>query len=366
MIAQYALIFTATLMLTFVSIAVLKRAAPRLGLLDQPTGRKAHRAPTPVIGGLAMLFALAVALAIGGLLLLPVETAASYIKNHKSFVVCLGVLAMTGALDDRWPIPARYKLLIQLACCLAVVEIDGAVVGDVGLTFGDQVLTVGPFSKPFTVLVMLTITNALNMIDGIDGLCSGIAISALAVLGYAALDAGNTTNAIFILALSGALVAFMTQNFPWRRGRPAKVFMGDCGSLLCGFAIAYLCVQMSAQPSRVVKPSTTLWFFFIPVVDTIWLYLRRTVFGRTPFAPGRDHIHHLLLEKFPPRTVTLMLVGASLVLSVGAYVLERVGVRSWPLISAWLCLFFLYGVLTHRPWRIAWRRSHAPADPVKA
>jgi UDP-GlcNAc:undecaprenyl-phosphate/decaprenyl-phosphate GlcNAc-1-phosphate transferase len=353
----YALAFLGGLAATGAWLWALYCLAPKLGLIDHPKGRKKHEAPTPIVGGLAILLG-----GITGFALLSVYVGLSgvwaILSLHKGYLIGGALLVGIGLWDDLRPVAARYKLLIQLAACTIAVCVDRAFIGDILISADALVLTLGPFVIPFTILVMLTVTNAINMIDGVDGLAGGIMFVATAIMAKALIAAGWST-AILAIGLTGALTAFLIVNFPILPLRKAKVFLGDCGSLLLGFTLAYLAINLSALPFRVFNPSTALWLFFFPVADTIWLYFRRMWFARAPFAPGRDHIQHLLLERFSPRLVTWILVGVSGVLAASAYVAERMGVLSVILILAWIAAFILYGLVTHKAWRHAWDRSRA-------
>jgi UDP-GlcNAc:undecaprenyl-phosphate GlcNAc-1-phosphate transferase len=355
---EYALVFAGAFIATAALIWVLCRLAPRLGLVDHPQGRKAHSHATPVVGGLA-IFTGATAVAVAVMVWQSRPTAPlGALQEHIGFAIGLVLLFAMGAYDDWKPIPARYKLLIQLICCLVAVVASGAVVGDIGITIGGVALSLGPLVWPFSVLVMLTVTNAINMIDGVDGLAGGVTLVALALMAKALIAAGFTS-APYAIALIGALSAFLLVNFPILRAQRAKLFLGDSGSLMFGFTVAYMAIQLSAMPGRVFKPSTALWFFFIPVADTIWIYLRRMWVARAPFAPGRDHIHHLMMARFSGRTVTWIIVGLSAALAGGAYLAERRGVDNSVMILTWIGAFGLYGVLTQKAWMTAWRASRA-------
>lgn len=293
---------------------------------------------------------------VAWLTLSPHAHAADYLREHIGFFTGVIMLAVMGALDDRKPIPARLKLLIQCIACLTAVVGDQIVVGDIGIDLGHVTLVLGPLVWPFTILVMLTITNAINMIDGVDGLAGGITLVVLLIIAKAVSAAGFGSMAV-VFAFIGAIVAFLYFNFPWRPGLKARVFFGDSGSLVCGFALAYLAIEHSALPDRVFKPSTALWFFLIPVADTVWLYVRRLVFAGAPFMPGRDHIHHLLMEHMSPARTTFLIVGLTATFAGGAYLAERLGAANWVMILAWIAAFLIYGALTHRGWMAAWRQS---------
>lgn len=358
MIGLYASVFAGAFVVAAVLIWALCRLAPRLGLLDHPEGRKAHAHATPVVGGLAIFIA-ATLVAIIVMVVQSRPTAPlGALQEHIGFAIGLGLLFLMGAIDDWRPIPARYKLLIQLVCCLIAVVASGAVVGDIGIYYGGYVLNLGPMVWPFSVLVMLTVTNAINMIDGVDGLAGGVTLVALGVMAKALITAGFSS-APYAVGLIGALAAFLLFNFPFLPGQKAKLFLGDSGSLMFGFTVAYMAIQLSGLPGRVFRPSTALWFFFIPVADTIWIYFRRMWVARAPFAAGRDHIHHLLMSRFSPRMVTWIIVVASAVLAGGAYLAERKGVDNSVMILSWIGAFLLYGAVTQKAWMRAWKASRA-------
>ncbi|MDP3655592.1 MAG: MraY family glycosyltransferase [Brevundimonas sp.] len=350
-----AVLFLSSSILGTILVLALSRIAGRLGLVDQPRGRKAHEHATPLVGGLAVIAAAGLITAAWLFFSHPAQ-ASAFASQHIGFFVGAIILLAMGAFDDRHPIPARYKLLVQFAACTLAVVVDQAVVGDIGLNLGPMTLVFGPMVWPFTILVMVTITNAINMIDGVDGLAGGITLAVLLIIGKAALTAGFAS-APMLFALAGAITAFLVFNFPWRSGRRATLFLGDAGSLVFGFALAYLAIDYSALPDRVFKPSTALWFFFIPVADTVWLYIRRLVVAGAPFMAGRDHIHHLLMERLSAAQTTWLLVGLTAAFSGAAYFAERRGVSNWVIILAWIVAFLIYGAVTHQGWLAAWRQS---------
>jgi UDP-GlcNAc:undecaprenyl-phosphate/decaprenyl-phosphate GlcNAc-1-phosphate transferase len=349
----HALAFAGGLIMTAVCLAIYYPLAKPLGLVDEPSGRKKHQRPTPIIGGLA-LFTGAVFTSLVVLLIGPPQLP-QIMSSHVGYLAGALLLALMGFWDDRHPIPARIKLLTQMIACVLAVTIDQALIDDVYLNVAGFDLRLGPAAAPFSVLVMLTLTNSINMIDGADGLAGGIMLIALAIMAKATMAAG-LHNSLLIVALIGSLSAFLVVNLPLRPSKPALVFMGDCGSVVLGFTLAYFAIELSALPNRVFKPATALWFFFIPVADTIWLYLRRVWKARAPFAPGRDHIHHLLIERFGAPLAVWILLAVSALMAGSAYLAERLYVKSIWLITAWIVAFVIYGALTHKPWLAAWER----------
>lgn len=356
MAGLYALVFAGGFATTAAGIWVLCLVAPFLGLVDAPEGRKNHHRTTPVVGGIAILLGASFAVVAGTVFKEHAAAIAQVAIQHIGFFIGAALLVTLGALDDRKPVAARHKLLVQLIACLVACLVDNLRVQDFPIGFGAIQWTLGPLVIPFTVLVMLTITNAINMIDGIDGLAGGVTFVGFLIMAKALMTAGYST-APYVIALVAAMAAFLVFNFPLLPGRPAKVFLGDAGSLVCGFTLAYLAIDLSSLPNRVFKPSTALWFFFIPVADTVWLYVRRTVVARAPFAPGRDHIHHLLMEHMSPRATAWLLVGASGLMAAGGYLAERRHVAGFYLIAAWIITFVLYGAVTHKAWLKAWKNG---------
>jgi UDP-GlcNAc:undecaprenyl-phosphate/decaprenyl-phosphate GlcNAc-1-phosphate transferase len=346
-------------------VTLLARYAPALGLVDHPAGRKTHQVPTPLVGGLG--------LALGALIAFFVLYAASPAvrlalsgTSYVGLIVGAAGMVALGAIDDRTPIAAKLKMAAQLVFILPAVLVDQVQIGSFGITVGPIDLSLGPALVPITILVMLTIVNALNMIDGVDGLAGGIAFCALALMTKAAVAGGFSAEIAILTAFLGALVGFLLINFPLWPGRKARVFLGDGGTLLLGFMVAYFAVSLSALPNRVFRPSTAIWFFFIPVADAMLLCLRRYLMDRAPARPGRDHIHHILLNRWPGWLTTWTLVGVSALLGAAGYAAERLGVRSLWLLTGWVMLFLTYAALTHRSWIDAWRRSHPTPDAPKA
>lgn len=352
-----------------ICMTAMSAIAPRLGLIDHPIGRKVHAAPTPLVGGISIALAALLALAFGAMMDAEIGESFHGTRYVGLLIGAIGLLTL-GAIDDRTPVSARLKLAAQVVFCLVAILVDGVRIGNIGIQVGPISLSLGYFLLPVTLLVMLTIVNALNMIDGVDGLASGIAFCALALMIKATIAAGFHSEALLLCAVMGGLSGFLLFNYPLWPGRKVGIFMGDGGTLLLGFVLAYFAITLSAVPNRVFRPSTAIWFVFIPVADAVLLYLRRMLIDRAPFRPGRDHIHHILLHKFPPWLTTWLLVIVSGFLAGAAYTAERLGVRPIHMLSGWIVLFVCYAVITHEAWRAAWARSHNPSPdpgtPVKA
>ncbi len=328
-----------------VAMWALVRLAPKLGLLDHPEGRKDHAMPTPVVGGVAML--------LGCIAVLPFTLPLSP-QIGALFAAALIVVAI-GAYDDRNELGWQWRLGWQAVAGLLLALWGDARVEELGSAFGIVGLNLGVFSIPFTIFATVGLINAMNMIDGADGLAGSLALAALAMLAAAAVYAGNDRLAERVLIVCGALVAFLLWNlrFPWRKR--ASAFMGDAGSGLLGLVIAWVAFRLTQNPGHPVNPVLALWVLPIPVMDCLVLIVRRLQERRSPFAAGRDHIHHLMTDAgYSPMQIVAGLVLFSLCTGLLAGQAMRLDVPNPLLLGIFLLLCVGWYLLTRR-------REHAVA-----
>jgi len=330
---------------------VLVRLAPRMGLLDFPQGRKDHARPTPVVGGLAMLLACVA--------VLPFTLPVSY--QFGALGVAALIVVAVGAYDDRNELGWLWRLGWQCVAGLVIALWGGARVEELGATFGLTGLNLGIWSIPFTVFATVGLINAMNMIDGADGLAGSLALAALAMLGAAAVYAGNDLLAERILMVCGALAGFLLWNlrFPWRPR--ASAFMGDAGSGLLGLLIAWVAFRLTQNPGHPVNPVLALWLLPIPVMDCLVLIVRRLQERRSPFAAGRDHIHHVMADAgFRPMQIVTCLVLFSLLAGLLAGQAMRMDIPNPLLLGLYLMLCLGWYLLTIRRERAVtlFRRLH--------
>ena len=257
------------------------------GWVDLPSTRKHHPHPVPVIGGVAMYTAFC-----ASLWWMPDRH-----EGCAALMASLLALVLIGAYDDRRHIRPLVRLALQTAIVLAAALAGGPWVTDLGDLLGWGPITLTGLALPFTLFGVVGVINAFNMIDGLDGLAGGLALIAagwLAVLCLTA-PAPNPTDADLLLTLVMVLAGFLAWNLrhPWRK--KAKVFMGDAGSTLLGFALGWFMIDLSQGGQAVMAPITALWIMALPLMDTITVMIRRLRAGQSPFAGDRQHLHHLLL-----------------------------------------------------------------------
>lgn len=289
---------------TVIVLLILQPVARKLNLLDHPVGRKDHAHPTPVTGGLAVAIGIATTQTF---------SLAAFDRELWSFFAASGLLIVTGIADDKYDLRWYWRIGIQVVAALIMIYGGHVRVEQLGPAFGIEQFSLGIVAVPFTVFATVGLINAINMIDGADGLSGLLVTAALAMIGAAALYAGNTVIAERQLILIGAMLAFLLFNMRFRWQPKAKVFLGNAGSAFLGFVIAWQVFRLSQNPGHPVSPALALWFLPVPVMDTLVLMLRRMRVGKSPFAADRNHIHHLMMEAgFGPTQTGLVLAGFSL------------------------------------------------------
>lgn len=311
-----------------------------LGLTDRPDVRKVHRQPIPRVGGLAV-YASVICVVVLALFLL---SATGEVSRETRTAVLLLLLSATavyllGLTDDVRGLRARTKLFVQIAAATLVyvagIRIDFVAVGE-----WVQV-DLGWFAWPVTICWIVGITNAVNLSDGVDGLASGVSAIACGVVATLAIMGGQVIMAILMLAMLGALTGFLRYNF-----NPARIFLGDSGSLFLGFAISassVMCFMKSHAFVALALPAIALG---IPILDMLFTVLRRFLARRPIFAPDRSHIHHRLLHAgLGQRHVVVIIYAATLLATgMGMFMLVIDGPTGLVLFG---CVLLLLAILFH-------------------
>ncbi len=315
----------------------LNPLARRFGLLDQPGGRKDHDEPTANIGGLAM--AAAIFLVMGWFTALSTASLA--------FMGAGGLLVLIGALDDRYDLRWWWRMLGQCVAVLVMIYGGGLQVQHVGPLLGVDYTGLGILSVPFTMFATVGVINAINMSDGVDGLAGSISLAALVMLDAAAIYSGNDVLAERLAVFAGAVLGFLAMNmrFPWQPR--ARVFMGDAGSSLLGFVIAWGSFRLTQNWAHPVTPILAPWLVATPLIDCVSLIARRLSRGQSPFHADREHMHHLMLDAgFTPTQLTLTLTAINLLLGLGAAIALKLKLPQPLMVLAFVALCLWYFWLT--------------------
>ncbi|MCB9893093.1 MAG: undecaprenyl/decaprenyl-phosphate alpha-N-acetylglucosaminyl 1-phosphate transferase [Planctomycetes bacterium] len=286
-----------------------RRTAWRLGLIDGPKLRGVHAEPVAKSGGMAIVAALVVSLLVQMIAARTLHLEDAYLTDINHLYLLLPALAIAGLglMDDLRPLGALPKLTVQAAAATVAwflfFRLDH--VNAAGLLD----FTAGWLSLPLTVIFIVAVTNAYNMIDGVDGLCSGAAFIALLGIGLFSMLGGELRLEL-ALPLGAAALAFTRFNL----GKP-KAFLGDSGSMFLGFLIATLALRAVKQPDDAVDVVPLFLLLSLPIVDITTVFFRRLVQGTNPLSADRGHIHHILMLQFEGntfRTTGTLLFMASL------------------------------------------------------
>ena len=280
--AALAISWLAALMLT-PSVA---RLATRVGAVDYPDGRrKSHSRPVPRAGGIAVALAATFAMAVVLAFTPAEEDPSSWLV--RGLIPAVGVLLVVGIIDDVFSLTGIYKLMGQVLA-VSVLVAAGAQFDEISL-FG-VALPLGDFRIPFTLFFCLGAINAFNLIDGADGLASSIGAIVCTCLGVITASQGAVPAALACFALAGALVGFLRYNAP-----PAKVYLGDTGSMLIGLVVAAVAIDCSIKRHTAFVLSVPIAICAIPILDASAALVRRVTTGQSVFTPDRGHLHHALL-----------------------------------------------------------------------
>jgi UDP-GlcNAc:undecaprenyl-phosphate GlcNAc-1-phosphate transferase len=336
------------------AIVVLRRFAASMGLVDHPDQRKQHIGDVPLVGGLAIFMGVSAG-------------AASHGQFHGFEVVLLGtaaVLVLLGALDDRFDLSVRDRLLIQTIVILTVIASTGIYIRTLGTIFGHEVI-LGWVGVPLTVVAVIGLVNAFNMMDGIDGLAGGLELVSIAAIILFA-DPTPLHGVVALLAvLAAASLPYLVANQGFMGG---KIFLGDAGSMLIGYLLAWALIGMSQIPQTQLSPVNVLWCVALPVFDTFAVMYRRMRQGKSPFKPDRGHIHHILLGAGlgPRATLAALIALATGLALIGAFISSAAHSTGTNLTTFCLAMGAYVVTVTHVWLRQEARRRGTPDLPQRA
>lgn len=312
-LSKYAFIFGFAFAITYCLIPLFIRLAPKLGMVDVPDARRVHTRPTPRGGGVAVWIAFHCAMLLYFYLDPPGNGSLNY-QWWQAFLISSTILLVIGLIDDAFGVRPLFKLAGQTLAAVAMWYFSGS---EFSRLLG--------FELPYALDVLITIAwylafiNAFNLIDGLDGLCSGLAMIGAIGLGLSYIITRDSVDMMVTLALAGACLAFLRYNF-----HPASVFLGDTGSMFLGFALASFALETGSKSTVVVTLGVALLSGGIPLFDTCLAIWRRSVRkllagdGKVMGA-DKDHLHHRLLASgISTRKVALILyAGSALLVSTG-------------------------------------------------
>ncbi|MBL7086568.1 MAG: undecaprenyl/decaprenyl-phosphate alpha-N-acetylglucosaminyl 1-phosphate transferase [Candidatus Cloacimonetes bacterium] len=293
----YIGIFLLTFLTTYFLVPLNRRFSEKMGIIDHPRERRVHQISTPKSGGISIFLGLIITQAL--LILFGKQE----FNNYFIGLICGSFfIFILGLMDDIHNLNAWKKIIVELIIISFMITL-GFRITLITNPFGPSI-NAGIFSIPFTILWFLLIINSINLIDGLDGLATGISAIVTLILGLASIVCGNIFIAYFAFSICGCCVAFLRYNF-----HPAKIFLGDAGSLLLGFNIAAISVAGNIQfkGTTAMTMLIPIIVLFIPLFDTLLTIIRRWRSSKALFQGDNNHLHHKMLDiGLPYKTVVLI------------------------------------------------------------
>ncbi|MEM5512859.1 UDP-N-acetylglucosamine--undecaprenyl-phosphate N-acetylglucosaminephosphotransferase [Pseudoalteromonas sp. AS84] len=289
-----------TFFISFAVLFLMRKVAREIGLVDKPSGRKLHTGNVPLVGGVSICI-----------------TIVQYIYTHPDiinytnlYMYCIVGLTTIGALDDRFDLSVKIRMLVQAVVSIAMIYFAKAELVTLGniLGFGDISLGYGYVGGMITIFAVIGCINAFNMVDGIDGLLGGLSVVTFAAIGILLSMSNEQSLSYLCLLLVVCMIPYIVMNLGLI-GRERKVFMGDAGSMMIGFTVIWLLIGASQTPGNpMIRPVTALWLIALPLMDMTAIMIRRIKQGKSPFKPDREHLHHICQRLGCSPTQTLILI----------------------------------------------------------
>lgn len=317
------LLFAVSLVVTLATVPLATKIAWRVGSVDYPSRRRVNTKPTPRMGGIAVFLGIAVAFVAWAVLAAPLglpapSSAVQGGVNIWGVVLSVAVMFAVGIIDDAIQLTALNKFFWQIVAAVVAV-LSGVVIGDIASPFGGC-LSMGALAYPVTVLVLVSFANIINLIDGVDGLASGVTAICCAALGVISLMTGEAASAALCAAVVGATLGFLRWNF-----NPAKIFLGDSGSLLLGFSLGIAATLVNTGTTTASMLLAPVVMVGVPILDTFAAIVRRSRVGVSIGTPDKGHIHHRLLKRgLGQRALVGVIYAITALLCVFAFVITQV------------------------------------------
>ena len=320
--------------LTLITIRALKPIATYIGLLDKPGERKQHQGVVPLIGGISLYLSFA----ISNYFFLPAATDFYY------WLIGGGLLVLTGAIDDKYDISVRIRVLAAISAALIIIVGADTALYNLGNLFGlGEIIMPVWLATPFTIIAVFGIINALNMCDGIDGMAASLVIISLISLGCLVGLQPATARSLF--SFVAALLAFLVYNLRLTP-RVKKVFLGDAGSMLLGYSLMWILIAYCQDTEHNIQqfaPVTGLFIIGLPLIDMVTTVVRRVNKGVNPFRPDRTHVHHILLHAgFSHRQTLAIIVGVGSIISGTGVILHTLNTPEAVQLLIYFVVFGIY------------------------
>ena len=329
---------TAFLIAIIVSILVTPfviRFAAATGAMDKPDARKVHNKPIPRIGGLGIYAAFMVSVIVTAII---IDIQGESLKEIIGLIVSGSFIVFVGIVDDYRNLQAKRKLYGQIIAAMILVLLFDVRIDFITDPFGDYIYLEW-FAIPITIFWLVGLTNTVNLIDGLDGLAAGVSAIAAITIMLVALEQNFLLVAVLTAALAGAAGGFLFYN-----SHPARIFMGDTGSMFLGFMLAGISVIGAVKSTATIALIVPILALGVPILDTTFAIIRRFLGGKPIFQPDKGHLHHRLLSiGFTQRQAVFLMYVISAMLGLSAVALTEVSRQIAILILIVVVVAILYG-----------------------
>jgi len=318
---------------------LVKKIALKLDVIDLPKGkRKIHKKPIPLLGGLAIYFSFIIVMML---------KSGSLSQHETGILIGATIIVIGGIIDDTFELRPRYKLIFQISAAVVLIFF-GVEISSITnpLAGGYDYWNVGWMTVPLTILWVIGITNALNLIDGLDGLAAGVALISSVTIFIIAVLNNRLDAAVLTAILSGAILGFLPYNF-----NPATIFMGDTGAQLLGFLLAAISIEGTIKSAAAFAIAVPILALGIPIYDTLFAVVRRKMNGKPIMQADRGHLHHRLMDMglSQRQTVLIMYLISAILGSIAIIAMQISNQRAYFILAlvmvllvllAWKCGFF--------------------------
>ena len=314
------------LIVALVATPVVKSLAFKMGAMDVPKdNRRMHDHPIPRMGGLAIFLGF----------LLSVLLFAEITPQLRGMLLGSVIIVVLGIFDDIYSLPAMFKFVVQIVAALVAVFSGNVIqtLSNANIFSSDLYWDLGVLSIPVSVIWIVAITNAVNLIDGLDGLACGVSTISSMTLLVISLVVSDAPAAILMAALAGSCIGFLPYNL-----NPAKIFMGDTGSTFLGYVLAVVSIQGLFKFYTIISFAVPFLMLGLPIFDTCFAFIRRIAHGQSPMHADRSHVHHRLIDMgFSQKQAVAVLYIISAILGLSAVVLTTAGAVKAMLLLLALC-----------------------------
>ncbi|MFT7412412.1 MAG: UDP-GlcNAc:undecaprenyl-phosphate GlcNAc-1-phosphate transferase [Paraglaciecola sp.] len=335
-------VFTA-FFVAIVLLVIMTPFAHQLDFVDHPNGRKDHSGMVPLTGGVAIYGAVIIASFVTDV----------WFKNGSLFFTAATLIVLLGMLDDKFDLSAKGRLLCQfgVAAIMALAAQNYITnLGDIS-GFGDYYLGLSGYF--FTLICVVGVINAFNMIDGIDGLAAGMSLIVLTAVVILLLTSNNSQAIMGPMIVIAAIVPFLAFNLSWRGFKGNKIFLGDSGSMFVGLTIVWLLVDFTQGTGAAMRPVTAIWLIGLPLMDMAAIMFRRAKKGKSMLKPDRHHLHNIFMRAgFSSRrslsAILLMGIGYALIGIIG----ELLNIPEYVMFWGFLVALVVYILVLQNIWTI--------------